>query len=201
MDKPIVIALLGRAGSGKSTAANYIVDNYNAERVSFAGPLKKLAKLLLELSDEQVYGSQEVKETVDPRYGLTPRVFMQRLGNGAREVIGKTVWVDACMFNILNTFSNDPSKRVFVIDDCRYRNEAEMVCNNPAIRGLVIKLVCPDAQTAADPNHPSEAEVDLVPPQHISATVVSKRSPGSVDLLDRVKKALHELNVQTTGYW
>lgn len=194
--KPTVIALLGRAGSGKSTAAKHIVEEYGARKVSFAGPLKELARLLMDFSDEQLYGTQEAKETVDPRYGMTSRQFLQRLGNGARETIGRDVWANALLFNILQTFSREgQNASLFVIDDCRYRNEAKMIVENEAWNGFVVKLECPDAQTVADPNHPSEAEVDMVPPDHISRRIVSCRSPGSKDLLDRVTQVMQDLDI------
>ena len=188
--KPTVIAFLGRAGSGKSTAAKYVIENMGAQRVSFAGPLKELARHLLELSEDQVYGSQEVKETVDPRYGFTPRQFLQRLGNGAREIISKDVWINAMLTTIQKSDS-----QLFVIDDCRYVNEAKLISESPEIRGFVIKLECPNAETSADPNHPSEAEVDQVPPGFISQTIVSSRSPGSADLLTKVRTVLEEFKV------
>lgn len=192
--KPTVIALLGRAGSGKSTAAEHILVKYKATRVSFAGPLKELAKHLLDLSDEQVYGSQEAKETVDERYGITPRLFMQRLGNGAREFLWKSVWVDAALERICADHAMGLGT-LFVIDDCRYLNEVEILAASEKVDACVIKLVCPDAMTSADPNHPSEAEVDTVPLRLISHTVTSARSPGSVDLKAKIDEALSFLRL------
>ena len=191
-----VIAFLGRAGSGKTTAGNYVVEKYGATRVSFAGPLKELAKLLFDFTDEQVYGSQESKETVDPRYGFTPRKAMQNLGNGAREIIGKTVWTDACFNTIRKTDSN-----LFVIDDCRYVNEARLiqglsVFSDNVYIPSVIKLVCPDSVSNDAGTHPSEAEVDMVPPEFIDFTIESARSPGSVDLLSKIDACLDRLDIR-----
>ena len=36
----MIIGFCGFAGSGKDTAADYLVNFYNFDRISFAGPLK-----------------------------------------------------------------------------------------------------------------------------------------------------------------
>ena len=196
--KPTVIAFLGRAGSGKSTASKHLVESYGAKKVSFAGPLKELAKLLLNFSDEQVYGSQAIKETVDARYGFTPRQFLQNLGNGAREIIGNRVWVDGCLNTILRK-SEKGEGSLFVIDDCRYVNEAAIIATDDRIRGYVVKLECPNAQTSVDPTHPSEAEVDMVPEQFITERIISEISPRSSDLLAKLQKTLDSLEIASDG--
>ena len=165
----MIIAFLARAGSGKTTAAKYLEKKHGAVRVSFAGPLKELAKRLYDLTDEQVYGS--LKEEPDERLeelfgdeGVTPRRVLQLLGNQAREIIGRDVWIRAAM--------NECAKhRLAVIDDCRYVNEAEAVA---AVGGLVIKIEAPTRKSSADPNHPSEAEVDRVPEELLTATIENR---------------------------
>lgn len=192
--QPLVIGFLGRAGSGKSTASKHIVSTFpHFKVVSFARPLKELAKLLLEFSDDQVFGSQEQKETVDPRYGLTPRLFLQRLGNGAREIVGQRVWIDALLNTIKQDYERSQAAHAYVIDDMRYVNEAEEITTNRSIEGYVFKLECPDAQTAADTNHPSEAQVDLVPEDLITKRIISKLSKDSTDLKSKVEDAVREL--------
>jgi hypothetical protein len=186
MRKPKVIGLLGRAGSGKTTAGKYLVEKYGAKRVSFAAPLKRLAQRIMEFRDEQLYGPTEVKEAIDNRYGMSATQFLQRLGDGAREEIKYDVWVEAALEEIRREFAKDPSQDLFVIDDCRYINEAEKISLANEVFGKVVKLVCPDAVSNRDPNHPSEAQVDEVPPRFIDQVVISKRSPESVDLKEKI---------------
>jgi len=179
---PVVVAFLGRAGSGKSTAAQHLVENYGFTRVSFAGPLKELAKHLLDFSNDQVYGSQADKEAVDPRYDFTPRQFMQKLGNGARQNIHSNIWITACLEKI-----KAGGQARYVIDDCRYANEAKIISEATDIVGYVVKLSCPEAESAADADHPSEAEVDTVPRKHIFRNIHSHKTEGSIDLKKRIE--------------
>lgn len=188
MKKPKVVAFLARAGHGKTTAARHLVTQHNARIVSFAGPLKRLAKRLLPLTDEQLYGATEVKEAVDPRFGFSSGEFMQRLGEGARQEIRQLVWYDGAINEIHQLFnaSDDKDNMLFVIDDMRYINEAEAFYNDDTINSRVIKLTCPDAVSNRDPNHPSEAQVELVPPKFIDHTIISKKSTDSTDLKEKV---------------
>lgn len=194
MRKPRVIGLLGKAGSGKTTAAKHLADQYGAQRIGFAHALKELAKLLWDFTDEQVYGDWEAKETVDERWGISPRIALQRLGEGARQKIGKLVWVDAVLQKIEDEFRADPSKDLWVIEDMRYVNEAVEVATSERVFGQVIKLTCPDRQAKADPKHPSEAEVDQVPVNFIAHHVISCISPESRDLKEKVDAAFQALH-------
>jgi hypothetical protein len=191
VSKPIVIAFLGRAGSGKSTAVSYVKEFYEATGVSFARRVKELAKLLYPFNPNQLYGTQEQKEAVVPGLGMSARQFLCRLGDGARQVIDQNVWVQPVLIDILSVATLCyPAQTIWAIEDCRYVNEAECIATDKRIQGYVIKLICPDAQSAADPNHPSEAEVDKVPQEFIYATIVARRSEGAKDLIAGIESVL-----------
>lgn len=166
--RPLVIGLLGKAGSGKSTALQYLRDKYGAKPARFAGPLKELAKEIWGFDDEQVYGPAAIKEIVDPRHNMSPRVALQRLGDGARRHIKPDIWIEALVESITRQAREGD---LFVIEDCRYVNEAAMIATTTRFVGKVIKLECPRRDTLADESHPSEAEVDKVPRPFIYATV------------------------------
>jgi hypothetical protein len=72
------IGLLGQKGSGKDTLADYLVNNKGFVKYSFATPVKNISKILFNLSDEQLYGN--LKEIIDDKLGISPRVIFQRLG-------------------------------------------------------------------------------------------------------------------------
>lgn len=183
-----VIAFLARAGSGKTTASNYLVEKHGAIIVSFAAPLKKLAGALFDLSEDQLYG--ELKEKPDPRQlnNSSPRQLMQALGNEARKCLGESVWINAA----LNTI-NQHKGRLIVIDDCRYPNEAEAIANLSG--GHVVKIISPDRNSKADPNHPSEAGVDLVSDEHLFDVITNTQSLG----LDFFEEQIHHVLMRALG--
>jgi hypothetical protein len=191
-----VIGCLGRAGSGKSTAAAYLRDKYGAYTHAFAAPLKDLTKELFEFSEGQMRGTQVMKEAIDPRYGISPRTALIRLGDGARRHIGDRVWIDVCLGQIrkLTAYS------LHVIEDLRYNNEAKVISrldggdfDGHDAAGYVIKLVCPDSDSTAYANASSERSVDEVDPQYIYETVVSSKSPGSVDLKSKIDLVMQKI--------
>ncbi len=170
-----VIALLGRAGAGKTTVAEHLVRHYGATRVSFAAPLKLMAQALFGLSDAQLYGDE--KETNDPRYGKASRVIMQALGSLGRTHLGTEVWVQAALKKIE---AGPPG--IYVIDDCRYPNEAAAVtAGGDTWQGRVIKISRPGAQTAHGA-HESELGVDQVPNSDIDCNLFND---GDFDALLR----------------
>lgn len=139
-----IIALCGPAGSGKSTVANYLVEKYGAQRYGFAMPLKEMVKRALDLSDDQVYGTQEQKEAVDPRYLHSARWFLQRIGTeGCRAVFGEDFWTKQCIDMIRRQHQS-----LAVIEDMRFANEARAVLEEPG--GFVWRLWPPSDPTAAE---------------------------------------------------
>jgi hypothetical protein len=178
-----VLAMLGRAGSGKSTALEYLGEVYGAKTARFSGPLKELAKEVWEFSDEQVYGSAVIKEQHDDRVGMSPRQALQRLGDGARRHIRPTVWIEALAEQIVRESSGND---LFVVEDCRYVNEATMIATSTRFHGKVIKLECPKREATADELHPSEVQVDQVPSEFIYATITNHFDAEFFTALDTV---------------
>lgn len=129
---PRVVALTGAAGSGKSTAADYLIRQHGYERVKFAGPLKRMAAAI-GLDNAALEG--ELKEApLDLLCGKTPRHVMQTLGTEwGRGCIGEDLWV--------RLWLRDASVRLFssrvVVDDLRFPNEAAAV---RSLGGVIIKL-------------------------------------------------------------
>lgn len=156
-----VIGLLGGAASGKSTIGDYLVHKYGARKYSFAFPLKEIVRRAFDLTDNQVFGSQPFKETVDPRYNVSPRWLLQRLGTeGIRSVLGEDFWWQNCLDRLAE---DDPT--IAVIEDFRFQNEVNGFLSlninvDPAYPIVNIwRIEAPGKRaTAADPDHQSEAE-------------------------------------------
>lgn len=180
-----IIGLCGPAGAGKSTVAKHLVEKYGAFLYGFAQPLKEMVKRALDFTDEQVYGTQEQKETVDPRYGHSPRWFLQRIGTeGCRATFGDDFWTKQTLDSV---YRQHP--RLAVIDDMRFINEANAVLDWE--QGFVWRLHPPlDTESidrmAAAGKHTSEAQW-----RDIDASLEFKPEKRSVpELLALVDKAM-----------
>lgn len=123
--KPFVIGFMGYAGVGKTTVSQILqtLAPDKIEIASFASPLKKAIKDLFLFSDEQVYGTKEQKEEVDPRWGVSFRTVAQLLGTDClRNMICKDFHVKR-----MAAYLETVEKPIVVIDDIRFDGEAELV--------------------------------------------------------------------------
>jgi len=138
---------------GKDTAAEYLEEKFpgQVKRVAFADKVKEAAMLVFGLSHEQCYGSQEIKETIDPRYGLTPREILQGIGQKMREIYD-LIWVDT----LFNTTIPEVEKQGYdcaVISDVRYPNEGNKIHEEG---GTVVKVQRVGSGVTVGHTHSSE---------------------------------------------
>ena len=158
----VLIGLMGCKGSGKTLGAEYLKQQYGFVEKSFAECLKRAFQQLFLLSDEQVFGTQEQKETPDPRwFGCTPRKMLQFVGTDLlRENLdkimpglGNNVFTHHFKLWYEELISRDPAACV-VVSDVRFQNEIDFI---QSLGGVVIKIERPG--TATDDMHPSEKEM------------------------------------------
>ncbi len=64
----MLIGISGLAGSGKDTSADHLVKNHNFVKVSFADPLKRVARDIYDFSDQQLWGPSSERNKPDKRY-------------------------------------------------------------------------------------------------------------------------------------
>ena len=64
----MIIGICGKAGSGKDTAADFLVKNHGFVKVAFADVLKRICKEVFDFSDEQLWGPSEKRNEPDKRY-------------------------------------------------------------------------------------------------------------------------------------
>jgi cytidylate kinase len=95
------IAIIGKAGAGKTSAAGVLQRLYNYRRISFAWPLKNIAM--------QLWGAGAAMD----------RGILQKLGVAVREIDPDT-WVDHLMRRAEN---EDHVGHPLVCDDVRFENE------------------------------------------------------------------------------
>jgi hypothetical protein len=143
MTKPHLIALVGLAGSGKSTAAKYLTANHGYRVEKFAGPLKDMLRAF-GLTEAHIEG--DLKEApCDLLGGRTPRYAMQTLGTEwGRDLIHPSLWTGAWMARARGG--------LVVTDDCRFENEAEAVRR---LGGMIIRVARPSLGNVV--HHASES--------------------------------------------
>ena len=117
-----LIVFCGLAGSGKTTAAEYLVANHGFTRMSFAAPLRDMLRAI-GVSDYHLTDGKE--EPCPALMGRTARHCLQTLGtNWGRVHVSESIWVHIAGERIKAALAD--GKRV-VIDDCRFDNEAELL--------------------------------------------------------------------------
>ncbi len=95
----MIIGVLGPAGSGKDTVADFLAKKYGFTKIALADPLKRICKEVYSFTDEQLWGPSEFRNQPDLRYPtgrghLSPRVALQTLGTEwGREMYNNT-WID-----------------------------------------------------------------------------------------------------------
>jgi sulfite reductase beta subunit-like hemoprotein len=191
-----ILGLLARSGHGKTTVARYLVDAFGAEVRSLAAPLKRAVQNVFGFSDAQIWGTQEEKAAIDPRYRVSPRWLLQRLGTeGLREQFGEDIHLRALLDTLRREEAARPvgaSPRLYVVDDVRFPNDVRFVAAGGAdYHGAVLKIVVSDAPTEPEhAAHASEIAIDDAREADIGATIVSARTEGVSSLLAKVDHVL-----------
>lgn len=132
----MLIGISGRMGSGKDTVGAYLVEHHGFTRYAFADQLKQLARKIGWNGEKDDRG----------------RWLLQSLGQGAREVLGEMVWIDALERQLyLDTPGN------VVITDVRNLNEADWIRR---FGGVVWRIHRPIDRSGAADRHETEVGVD-----------------------------------------
>ncbi len=212
----MIIGICGRKRHGKDSVGRILRDHHGFNLTAFADAVKRVAMDVYGLSWEQCYGDGSEKEDVDPRWGLSPRVIMQRIGTEVGRGIHENTWVQHTLENIAlaETYPalvpyrirDDVARKFKIVEqggpddlgharskwavtDVRFPNEAQAI---RAAGGLVIKVVRPSLGVPTD-EHPSETSVDLV---YADITIVNDGT------LDDLALSVHSLVIpkpHTTG--
>lgn len=128
----LIIGFCGPAKSGKSLAAEYLINNHGFARVKFAGPLKAMLAAL-GLTHDEIEGPLKEKPCA-LLCGRTPRAAMISLGTEwGRFCIAPELWVNAWRAAV----DRLPAGQPVVVDDCRFLNEATII---RALDGVTVRL-------------------------------------------------------------
>jgi hypothetical protein len=157
MLNPLLIGLSGKAGSGKSTAADYLTERYGYVQFAFAGALKEIVQTAFRFTAEQMTSGKEV---IDPRVGKSPRWCLQHFGSAFREVWPE-VWIYNLRQEILDFLAIN-GQHPIVVTDVRFRDEAEALRRMEAV---LVRLRRPEghrleACATGIMGHASEIDLD-----------------------------------------
>lgn len=124
----MIIGICGFIGSGKDTAADFLVNFHNFKRESYAATLKDAVANIFgwdrEMLEGRTQASRDWREQRDEwwstrlQVNITPRFILQQWGtNVLRQHFHDDIWI-ASLENKLRT-----AKDNVVITDCRFPNE------------------------------------------------------------------------------
>ena len=156
--KTLLIGVTGKKQNGKDTIANYLHSRYKYNHLSFAGALKEGVKALFDFSEQQVNG--DLKEVIDNRWGVSPRVVMQKFGTeiireGAQKIvpnIGNNFWVKRLELDLQRMKGEK-----IVISDVRFPNEIQKI---KELGGIVILVDRPSMNANCHDCHASENSIN-----------------------------------------
>ncbi len=120
-----LIALTGKAGSGKDTAAKLLAKGPKGyhrlgyHRLALADPLKDAAAAIFGLSRESM-DDPALKEVQVEYWGMSRREMLQQLGDAVREKFGDDVFIRRWELSY-----NNFSRSNVVVTDCRADIEAD----------------------------------------------------------------------------
>ena len=159
-----VIALVGKAGAGKTRAGQYLIDHFGYKRLRFAERLK--AMLYAFGLDYSVIDGNDKDKPCESLCGQTPRHAMQTLGTEwGRRMIGDDLWVKALERDMMLGIGAGITK--FVIDDLRFLNEEVWVkglisSSLGNIHTKIIRIIRDVEEMSS--THQSETEMDKIVP-------------------------------------
>jgi hypothetical protein len=205
------ICLVGKAGVGKDTVADYFVQK-DFIKIALADDLKRLAKQIYGFSNDQLWGPSELRNAPDIRFPrpdgsyLTPREGLQKLGTDGVKNAYPSYWIDKVKATIAELMLDEykmyeptvgviptPEAQLnlhFIISDIRFVDELKAFTDYGAQSVKVIRSSSL-ADTDVKSKHISEIEQDTIP--HTSINFIIDNSGTKENTYDQIDRVLSTL--------
>lgn len=194
LKKQRCLVIIGKAGAGKDTVADMILDMKQSPRprpFRFSQPLKDAVGSIFGWAPNML-GDLKYKEerldkpmkTIDGRNLWTRREVLQYVGTDVFRTMDSEVWVTAAL-RAANSVTNAFDTSGFICTDCRFPNELEALQKHFG-SVYVVKLVKVGGTQTEASTHASETEID-----NLGATKVYSLDAGDFDGL---KAVAHQLS-------
>lgn len=186
----MIIGISGLAGSGKDTAADYLVKDHGFVRVALADKLKRVCREVFDFSEDQLWGPSSSRNQEDKRYPrgsgfLTPRYALQTLGTEWARDCYQDIWTEDALrtakillndtafhYNVQHGLQQCLCNRRpggVVIPDVRFKNEMSRIRE---AGGYLIRMKRGSGLSAElGAAHQSEAEQLELPDGYFSAVI------------------------------
>jgi hypothetical protein len=154
-----LIGLMGRAGTGKDTVRSILEQDFGAEGIAFADPIRSMLGALLSehgFSTEWMY-QREKKEQPIPGLGFSYRHLVQTLGTEWGRSVDPDFWLRIATARVSALTASGAT--IIVVSDVRFPNEADWIKQQG---GELWGIVRDMAEPVRD--HESEREVSTIDP-------------------------------------
>lgn len=204
--KPTILAISGWKRSGKDATAEYLIKNFGAERIAFADPLKELVGNLFGLYRSQIdspeskeapllnmpvqtkdaftgmihdFMSGELRDELGRSYGNSDKYWSPR---ALCILLGSTLRAADPDFWVKKAVAKTQPGGLYVISDCRYKNEIEALKKT----GATVVSVRINRFENSPSNDPSERDLDNYTFDHVISNT------GTLEELHQKAKELME---------
>ncbi len=194
----MIIGLLGKNRVGKDTFAEYLIQNYGFVRYAFADPIKEIARILFNFTQDQLYGNH--KEEIDDRWGISPRQFFQKFGTEVMQydiynhlpglkgkVAPRELWVVIFSRWYQRQLQDNPNVKI-IISDVRFFHELNCI---KKLGGTIIKIIKPDREQESE-IHLSEIETQRITDSLIDIQIINDTSIEK--FYGKIRKQMHILS-------
>ena len=170
----MILGITGHARHGKDTTADFLCELCGFRKVALADRMKKVCAIIFGWDDRYLYG--DLKDVVDPRWGISPRHALQTLGtqwgqfelgkhDDFSRVTGRLLWTRSTLDKIAD------DERV-VVSDVRFPHEAEAIRERG---GKIIMIRRPG--WPVDMSHESELAIEEIRADYVI------RNGGTLDAI------------------